>query len=89
MISCVINFTFYGLKQYSFAFQNNNLTWNTESPSLTPCFEKTVLLWIPFGFLWLFSSIDAYYTFTSKTRNIPSNWRNRAKLVSQSNNSLA
>ena len=32
-----------------------NLTWNTTDPDFTPCFHKTVLVYIPCGFLWIFS----------------------------------
>ncbi|XP_066908740.1 multidrug resistance-associated protein 1 isoform X2 [Halyomorpha halys] len=62
-------------------FWESNFTWETESPRLTPCIEKT-LLWIPCLFLWIFSCIDVFYIYTSKSRNIPWNWRNILKLVS-------
>ncbi|XP_014276421.1 multidrug resistance-associated protein 1 isoform X1 [Halyomorpha halys] len=62
-------------------FWDNNITWYTESPDLTSCFEKTVFVWTPCIFLWVFSSIDIYYIFISKTRDIPWNWRNITKLA--------
>ncbi|XP_041075965.1 ATP-binding cassette sub-family C member 3-like isoform X4 [Polyodon spathula] len=34
-------------------FWNANLTLHTESPDLTPCFQNTVLVWIPCIFLWV------------------------------------
>ncbi|CAG7734590.1 unnamed protein product [Allacma fusca] len=43
-------------------FWDSNITWNTDSPRFTPCFEKTVLVWIPSIFLTLFSSILIYST---------------------------
>ncbi|XP_024216145.1 multidrug resistance-associated protein 1 [Halyomorpha halys] len=61
-------------------FWDTNLTWNTESPRLTRCLEKTVF-WIPCFFLWTFFCIDVFYICTSKSRNIPWNWRNILKLV--------
>ncbi|XP_014278687.1 multidrug resistance-associated protein 1 [Halyomorpha halys] len=61
-------------------FWDSNYTWNTESPRLTPCIEKTVL-WIPCLFLWMFSCIDIFYIYSSKCRNIPWNWRNILKLI--------
>ncbi|XP_054168602.1 multidrug resistance-associated protein 1-like [Oppia nitens] len=39
------------------SFWDNNLSWNTNSPELTECFNKTILVWIPFIFLLLFSPI--------------------------------
>ncbi|KAJ8967485.1 hypothetical protein NQ314_002799 [Rhamnusium bicolor] len=62
-------------------FWNTNLTWNTEDPEFTKCFEKTVLIWIPCLFLWTFSSLEVYYIINSKRRNIPWNWLNISKLV--------
>ncbi|KAJ8673709.1 hypothetical protein QAD02_004971 [Eretmocerus hayati] len=55
-------------------FWNTNLTWNTEDPDLTECFQKTVLIWTPCIFLWAFSSFEAYYLLKSKKRNIPLTW---------------
>ncbi|XP_062567586.1 multidrug resistance-associated protein 1-like [Saccostrea cucullata] len=37
-----------------------NLTWNTASPDLTPCFQKTVLPWIPCIFILIFSPLRLY-----------------------------
>ncbi|XP_050673788.1 multidrug resistance-associated protein 1 isoform X2 [Leptidea sinapis] len=62
-------------------FWDSNLTWYTENPEFTPCFEKTVLIWIPCGFLWLTALLDAYYILNSKERNIPWNILNISKLV--------
>ncbi|XP_051488018.1 multidrug resistance-associated protein 1 isoform X6 [Apus apus] len=30
-----------------------NLTWHTESPDFTQCFQNTVLIWIPCIYLWI------------------------------------
>lgn len=62
-------------------FWNTNLTWNTDDPEFTKCFEKTVLVWIPCFFLWTFSSLEVYYLLKSKRRNIPWSWLNISKLV--------
>nr|CAD7258793.1 unnamed protein product [Timema shepardi] len=61
--------------------QDTNLTWNTTDPDLTPCFQKTVLVWIPCSFLWLFSSLETYYILHSKTKNVPWNWLNISKIA--------
>ncbi|XP_021917145.1 multidrug resistance-associated protein 1 isoform X2 [Zootermopsis nevadensis] len=62
-------------------FWNSNETWYTENPELSPCFQNTVLVWIPCLFLWVFSPLETYYILHSKTRNIPWNWLNITKLV--------
>ncbi|XP_018568582.1 multidrug resistance-associated protein 1-like [Anoplophora glabripennis] len=62
-------------------FWNTNLTWNTNDPDFTKCFQKTVLVWIPCFFLWAFSSFEVYYLIKSKRRDIPWNWLNISKLV--------
>ncbi len=36
-------------------FQSYDLTWNSTQPDLTTCFQSSVLVWIPCGFLWLVS----------------------------------
>ncbi|NWQ58725.1 MRP3 protein, partial [Neopipo cinnamomea] len=33
-------------------FQDSNLTIHTENPDLTPCFQNTILAWIPSIYLW-------------------------------------
>ncbi|PBC29188.1 Multidrug resistance-associated protein [Apis cerana cerana] len=55
-------------------FWNYNLIWNTDDPEITECFQKTVLVWIPCAFLWLFSGIEIYYFLNSKNKNIPYTW---------------
>lgn len=64
-----------------FNFQDHNLTWHTENPDLTPCFEKTALVWTPCIYLWVASLLDAYYIFNSKERNIPWSVLNISKLI--------
>ncbi|RZF36743.1 hypothetical protein LSTR_LSTR005056 [Laodelphax striatellus] len=64
-------------------FWNTSVTWNTENPDFTPCFEKTVLVWVPCLFLWIFSPLEVYYLTRSHTRDIPWNWLNISKIVLQ------
>ncbi|XP_039283752.1 multidrug resistance-associated protein 1 isoform X2 [Nilaparvata lugens] len=64
-------------------FWNSSVTWNTEDPDFTPCFEKTVLVWVPCLFLWIFSPLEVYYLTRSHTRDIPWNWLNISKIVLQ------
>ncbi|XP_060530036.1 multidrug resistance-associated protein 1-like isoform X5 [Cylas formicarius] len=62
-------------------FWNSTLTWDTDDPDFTKCFEKTVLVWIPCVFLWLFSSLEVYYIASSKKKDIPWNFLNCFKLL--------
>lgn len=34
-------------------FWDWNRTWNTPSPDVTPCFQNTVLVWLPCVYLWI------------------------------------
>ncbi|XP_017782317.1 PREDICTED: multidrug resistance-associated protein 1 isoform X1 [Nicrophorus vespilloides] len=61
-------------------FWNLNVSWYTEDPDLTKCFEKTVLIWTPCLFLWLFSCLEVFYIVDSKYRDIPWNILNVSKL---------
>lgn len=62
--------------------QDWNLTWYTDSPRFTPCFEETVLVWLPCSFLWIFSIIEIPRSHQSKFRRIPWGYVNIGKLVS-------
>lgn len=42
------------------SFWNQSLSWQAESPDLTPCFQETILVWIPCAFLWIFSPYELY-----------------------------
>ncbi|KAK9886053.1 hypothetical protein WA026_014836 [Henosepilachna vigintioctopunctata] len=60
-------------------FWNTTLTWNTSYPELTSCFERTVLVWIPCIYLWMFSGVEIYYYIHSRKRKIYLNWLNTTK----------
>lgn len=64
-----------------FTFQNSSLTWKTDDPSFTRCFEQTVLVWIPCLFIWIFSPLEYYYQEVSFNRYIPWNWKNFSKVL--------
>lgn len=57
-----------------------NLTWYTNDPDFTPCFHKTVLVFLPCGFLWIMSFIDQLQNWQSSSRHCPWSWVNIAKL---------
>uniref|UniRef100_A0A1B0CDW9 ABC transmembrane type-1 domain-containing protein n=2 Tax=Lutzomyia longipalpis TaxID=7200 RepID=A0A1B0CDW9_LUTLO len=62
-------------------FWDANLTWHTNEPDLTPCFQQTVLIWAPCVFLWAFSLIEIYYIRSSRNRDIPWGFLNAAKVA--------
>ncbi|RXM31496.1 Canalicular multispecific organic anion transporter 2 [Acipenser ruthenus] len=53
-------------KGVSLGTQNASLTLYTDSPDLTPCFQNTVLVWIPCIFLW---AAFPFYHFYLKQNN--------------------
>lgn len=57
-----------------------SLTWYTDDPQFTRCFDKTALVWLPCLFLWILSPLEYYFLSHSKTRNVPWNWKNITKL---------
>ncbi|CRL00438.1 CLUMA_CG013703, isoform B [Clunio marinus] len=61
-------------------FWNTSITWEADNPDLTPCFQQTVLVYVPCAFLWLFTMLEIYYIKNSGDRNIPRNFLNQSKL---------
>ncbi|XP_072838914.2 multidrug resistance-associated protein 1 [Pogona vitticeps] len=47
-------------------FWDWNLTWYTENPDFTPCFQNTVLVWIPCIYLW---ACFPFYFVSLRNRN--------------------
>ncbi|KAK8386783.1 hypothetical protein O3P69_017907 [Scylla paramamosain] len=62
-------------------FWNNTLSWNTTNPDLTLCFERTVLVWVPCGYLWLLAPVEVAYLRNSVDRLVPWSILNISKLV--------
>ena len=64
-------------------FWDWNVTWYGERPDLTSCFQRSVLIWLPCLFLWLFLPFEIYYIRHSKQDliTIPYTWLNVSKLV--------
>lgn len=53
-------------------FWQQNLTWNnTAQPDFTPCFQETVLTWLPCLVLWFFTPLDVINVYRSERRYIP------------------
>ncbi len=66
----------------SSCFQDWNRTWQTHNPDLTPCFQNTVLVWIPCLYLWLFAPFYILYLKRNDRGYICMTHLNRAKTVS-------
>ncbi|XP_031616914.1 multidrug resistance-associated protein 1 isoform X6 [Contarinia nasturtii] len=62
-------------------FWNQTLTWDTDTPDFTECFQKTALIWLPCAFLWLFTPLEIFYMKNSINRNIPYGFANVCKLL--------
>uniref|UniRef100_A0A673I3D3 Multidrug resistance-associated protein 1 n=1 Tax=Sinocyclocheilus rhinocerous TaxID=307959 RepID=A0A673I3D3_9TELE len=58
-----------------------NRTWQTHNPDLTPCFQNTVLVWIPCLYLWLFAPFYILYLKRNDRGYICMTHLNRAKTV--------
>lgn len=41
-------------------WKNDSLSWNTTNPDLTPCFQETILVWIPCLFLLVTCPYELY-----------------------------
>ncbi|XP_053672165.1 multidrug resistance-associated protein 1 [Anopheles nili] len=62
-------------------FWDLNLTWYTDDPDLTPCFQHTVLVWAPCAFLWVFSLLELFYLRKSANKDVPWSFVNVSKLI--------
>ncbi|NXL78506.1 MRP3 protein, partial [Leptocoma aspasia] len=47
-------------------FQDSNLTVHTDNPDLTPCFQNTILVWIPSIYLW--SALPFYLLYLKRNK---------------------
>ena len=57
-----------------------NLTWYTEDPDFTACFHRTVLSWVPAGFLLVLGPLETWGYMSSLHRNIPWSFLNISKV---------
>ncbi|XP_078081989.1 ATP-binding cassette sub-family C member 3 isoform X2 [Mustelus asterias] len=60
---------------------DHNVTLNTDNPDLTPCFQKTVLVWIPCVYLWVTFPLYFLYLRHSNRGYIRVTLLNRVKTV--------
>ena len=69
-------------------FQNLNLTWYTEAPRFTQCFQNTVLVWVPCTFLWIVMPFYVFYLSRVTDTPTPVTKLNTAKTVRNCSNNL-
>ncbi|XP_076459189.1 multidrug resistance-associated protein 1-like [Babylonia areolata] len=62
-------------------FWDEQVTWNTTDPDFTPCFQKTMLMWMPVAFLLLLAPYKLYSLWQLQDRLISLNWLNVTKMV--------
>ncbi|XP_076363250.1 multidrug resistance-associated protein 1-like isoform X2 [Tachypleus tridentatus] len=55
--------------------------WYSKTPDFTPCFQNSVLVWIPCGFLWLLSPLEAHLLKKSHHPPLPWSLLNLTKIV--------
>ena len=52
-------------------FWDPDLTWNTDSPDLTECFQETALVYLPAAVLFLFLPLQLLYIKRSRDKDVP------------------
>lgn len=57
------------------------MTWNTTDPDFTPCFQKTLLVWVPCLFLWTFTPLELFFLKRFHRWPLNKNLLNQSKLV--------
>lgn len=62
-------------------FWDDQLLWNSTNPDFTPCFEKTLLVWSPCLFLWLFGPLECYFQRKSSQKTLPWTGANITRMV--------
>ncbi|XP_046577437.1 multidrug resistance-associated protein 1-like [Haliotis rubra] len=54
---------------------DTDLTWYNTWPQFTDCFQSTVLVWVPCGWLWLTSPFYVYYLMNVTPTILSSHWK--------------
>ena len=62
-------------------FWNQSVTWDTEAPDFTSCFQQTLLCWLPAGFLLLTTPFEVTSWQSSHCPRIPFTVLNLSKLL--------
>jgi len=50
---------------------DTTVMWNTHSPDFSVCLQKSLLVWLPCGFVWVLTPFLIYRLFSSKSLYIP------------------
>ncbi|XP_054260556.1 multidrug resistance-associated protein 1-like [Macrosteles quadrilineatus] len=62
-------------------FWDANLTWHSDVPDLTPCFEETVLVLLPGLFLLFLLPLDCWWIRQCFYKDIPWSWLSLSKIL--------
>ena len=60
---------------------DTSITWNTPSPDISVCLQKSLLVWLPCGFLWALAPFLIYRLYSSKSLYIPHTLLNIVRTV--------
>ncbi|OQV17405.1 Multidrug resistance-associated protein 1 [Hypsibius exemplaris] len=63
------------------SFWNSSVTWHTEKPDLTECFQQSALIWVPCLFLWLTLPYQAYRSLSGRFKIQRWSWVSVAKMA--------
>ncbi|OQV17365.1 Canalicular multispecific organic anion transporter 2 [Hypsibius exemplaris] len=62
-------------------FWDTSVTWYTDNPDFSVCFQQTVLTWLPCGILWLMAPFQIYQMRHSKYRVKRWTWVSLTKIL--------
>ncbi|OWA50131.1 Canalicular multispecific organic anion transporter 2 [Hypsibius exemplaris] len=62
-------------------FKDTSVTWYTDNPDFSVCFQQTVLTWLPCGILWLMAPFHIYQMRHSKYRVKRWTWVSLTKIL--------
>nr|AGI21024.1 ATP binding cassette family C protein [Azumapecten farreri] len=62
-------------------FWDINETWNSSWPQFTECFQNTVLVWVPCGFVWLALPFYLWHLISVAGTPLKCSWKHRIKLA--------
>lgn len=60
-----VSLTIVSLQQAHFRLQNSTLTWHTDDPRLTQCFEDTLIAWLPAFLLFICVPFQLFWSVPS------------------------
>lgn len=60
---------------------NSSLSWDTDTPNISPCLRDTVLTWTPCAVAWFLAAFEVSTLFRTKRRPVPWNFLFVSELV--------